>query len=102
MSTQTQAEQQAEQQADHLGMTEEQWAQWQAYTHGFGEEVHARSEALIEEWQRETDRWKDGVDEDALRANLRLTPWERLEQHGKESNEYHAWLKVREAAVRPA
>jgi len=86
--------------ADRLGMTEEQWAQWQAYTRGFGEEAHARSEALIEEWQRETGRWRDGVDEDALRANLRLTPWERLDQHEKERAVYHVWLKARKAAGR--
>lgn len=83
--------------ADRLGMTEEQWAQWQAYTRGFGEEVHARSEALIEEWQRETGRWKGGVDEDALRANLRLTPWERLEELQRELGDYHEWRAAWEA-----
>ncbi len=92
---------QAEQQTDHLGMTEEQWTQWQVYTRGFGEEVHARLEALIEEWQRETGRRAEGFDEDVLRANLRLTPWERFDKHGKELNEYHAWLTAREAAGRP-
>lgn len=83
---------------DRLGRTEEQWAQWQAYTRGFGEEVHARSEALIEEWQRETGRWRDGVDEDALRANLRLTPWERLEELQRELGDYYKWRDAREAA----
>jgi len=47
---------------DHLGMTEEQWAQWQAYTRGFGEQDG------------------NGVDVSLLRRNLRLSPWERLEK----------------------
>ena len=51
---------------DRLGMTEEQWAQWQAYTRGFGEQD------------------ENGVDVSLLRRNLRLSPWERLEkmEHG--------------------
>ena len=53
---------QAEQQTDRLGMTEEQWAQWQIYTHGFGEQD------------------ENGVDVSLLRRNLRLSPWERLEK----------------------
>ena len=48
--------------ADRLGMTEEQWAQWQAYTRGFGEQD------------------ENGVDVSLLRQNLRLSPWERLEK----------------------
>ena len=62
MRTQTQAQQQA----DRLGMTEEQWAQWQAYTHGFGEQD------------------ENGVDVSLLRRNLRLSPWERLEKMERE------------------
>lgn len=62
MSTQTQAEQRA----DRLGMTEEQWAQWQAYTRGFGEQD------------------ENGVDVSLLRRNLRLSPWERLEKMERE------------------
>jgi predicted nucleotidyltransferase len=45
---------------DHLGMTETQWAQWQAYTRGYGEQD------------------ENGVDVSLLRQNLRLTPTERL------------------------
>ena len=55
----------AEQQPDRLGMTEEQWAQWQTYTHGFGEQD------------------ENGVDLSLLRQNLRLTPTERLRKHLK-------------------
>lgn len=47
-------------------MTEEQWAQWQAYTRGFGEQDES------------------GVDVSLLRRNLRLTPWERLEKLERE------------------
>ncbi len=45
---------------DHLGMTDDQWAQWQAYTHGYGEQD------------------ENGIDISLLRGNLKLTPWERL------------------------
>ena len=48
---------------DRLGMTDAQWAQWQAYTHGYGEQD------------------ANGIDVSCLRANLRLTPRERLEKH---------------------
>lgn len=47
---------------DHLGMTEEQWAWFQAYTHGFGEQD------------------ENGVDVSLLRENLRLTPTQRVEK----------------------
>ncbi len=46
-------------------MTEEQWAQFQAYTHGYGEQD------------------ENGVDVSLLRENLKLTPTERLEKHQK-------------------
>lgn len=45
---------------DRLGMTETQWAQWQAYTHGYGEQD------------------ANGIDISLIRENLRLPPWERL------------------------
>jgi hypothetical protein len=48
---------------DRLGMTDDQWAQWQAYTHGYGEQD------------------ANGIDVSCLRANLRLSPTERLKQH---------------------
>lgn len=48
---------------DRLGMTDAQWAQWQAYTHGYGEQD------------------ANGIDVSNLRANLRLTPTERLKKH---------------------
>ncbi len=45
---------------DRLGMTPEQWEQFQAFTRGFGEQSES------------------GVDISLLRANLKLTPTERL------------------------
>src|SRR5947207_688285 len=47
---------------DRLGMTEEQWERFQAYTHGFGEQD------------------EHGVDVSLLRGNLRLTPSQRVER----------------------
>jgi hypothetical protein len=47
---------------DRLGMTAEQWRCFQDYTHGFGEQDAA------------------GVDLSLLRANLRLTPTERVKR----------------------
>lgn len=47
---------------DRLGMTEEQWEQFQAYTHGFGEQDDS------------------GVDISLLRENLKLTPSQRVEK----------------------
>ena len=46
---------------DHLGMSEEQWASFQAYTHGFGEQD------------------EHGIDVSLLRENLKLTPEQRIE-----------------------
>ncbi len=54
--------QEVEEPEDRLGMTEEQWAQFQAYTHGYGEQD------------------ENGVDLSLLRENLKLTPTERLER----------------------
>lgn len=48
---------------DRLGMTEEQWQRFQAWTHGYGRQ----------------DVW--GVDAGSIAANLELTPTERLERH---------------------
>ena len=45
---------------DHLGMTDEQWARFQEYTHGYG------------------DQDENGVDLSLLRENLKLTPTQRL------------------------
>lgn len=45
---------------DRLGMTDSQWAQWQEYTHGYGEQD------------------ANGVDISLIRENLRFSPWERL------------------------
>ena len=64
MSAHTDTEQDAAQ--DRLGMTEEQWAQWQAYTRGYGEQD------------------ENGVDVSLLRQNLRRAPWERLEKLRRE------------------
>ena len=63
---------------DHLGMTEEQWARWQAYTRGYGEQD------------------ENGIDLSHLRANLRLTPTERLEKHRRA---HELLMEVRRAAV---
>lgn len=54
---------QADAPEDRLGMTDAQWAQWQAYTQGYGEQDD------------------NGVDLSSLRENLRLTPTERLRKH---------------------
>jgi hypothetical protein len=48
---------------DRLGMTEEQWGKFQRYTQGYGEQCES------------------GVDISLIRANLRLTPTERMEKH---------------------
>ncbi len=48
---------------DKLGMTDEQWEWFQNYTRGFG-------------YQDE-----NGIDLSLLRANLKLTPTERLEKN---------------------
>ena len=52
----------AEEPEDHLGMTPEQWAQFKAFTSGFG------------------DQDENGVDLSLLRENLTLTPNERLKK----------------------
>lgn len=55
----------SEEAEDRLGMTDEQWAIFQKATHGYGEQD------------------ENGVDLSHLRANLRLTPTQRLEKHQK-------------------
>ena len=50
----------AEEIEDRLGMTDEQWERFQAYTHGYG------------------DQDENGVDLSLLRENLKLTPTQRL------------------------
>lgn len=60
-----QAQDELETTEDRLGMSEEQWAQWQAYTRGYGEQD------------------ENGVDVSLLRQNLCLTPTERLRKHQK-------------------
>jgi hypothetical protein len=50
---------------DHLGMTDEQWAQFQEYTHGYG------------------DQDENGIDLSLLRENLKLSPTERIEKHDR-------------------
>ncbi len=52
----------AEEPEDHLGMTPEQWAQFKAFTSGFG------------------DQDENGIDLSLLRENLKLTPTERIER----------------------
>ncbi len=43
-------------------MTDAQWASWQAYTHGYGEQD------------------ANGIDISLIRENLRRSPWERLDR----------------------
>ena len=45
---------------DDLGMTDEQWAWFQQYTHGYGEQD------------------ENGIDLSLIRENLKLTPTERV------------------------
>ena len=47
---------------DHLGMTPEQWAKFQEYTKGYG------------------DQDENGIDLSLLRRNLKLSPTERIER----------------------
>ncbi len=63
---------------DHLGMTDAQWAQWQAYTRGYGEQD------------------ENGVDVSLLRENLKLTPTERLQKH---RNALRLYLEVHRAGI---
>ncbi len=76
MSTQVQDEQATTE--DRLGMTDEQWAQWQAYTRGYGEQD------------------ENGVDVSLLRQNLRLTPTERLRKH---QNALKTYMEVYRAGI---
>ena len=66
---------------DRLGMTDTQWAQWQAFTHGYGEQ-HA-----------------NGIDVSNLRANLRLSPTERLMKHQRALKLFR---EVRNGGIRAA
>ena len=52
----------AEEPEDHLGMTPDLWAQFKAFTSGFG------------------DQDENGVDLSLLRENLKYTPTERIER----------------------
>jgi hypothetical protein len=63
---------------DRLGMTDEQWERFQAYTRGYGEQD------------------ENGVDISLLRENLKLTPTQRLEKHQR-ALEFH--LEVRRAGI---
>lgn len=64
---------------DRLGMTDDQWARWQAYTHGYGEQD------------------ANGIDLSCLRENLRLTPTERLRKHQRALK---LVMEVRSAGIR--
>ena len=63
---------------DRLGMTDQQWAEFQAWKRGYGEQD------------------ANGVDVSLLRENLKLTPTERLEKHACALRLY---LEVRRAGV---
>ena len=56
---------------NELGLTPEQWAAFQKYTHGFGEQNEG------------------GVDLALLRENLRLTPTERWNRLRREMRFFH-------------
>ena len=47
---------------DRLSMTDDQWAQWLVYTHGYGKQD------------------ENGIDILLIRENLRFSPWKRLEK----------------------
>ena len=66
---------------DRLGMTDAQWAQWQTYTHGYGEQG------------------ANGVDLSLIRENLRLSPTERLIKHQRALKLFR---EVRNAGIRAA
>ena len=65
---------------DRLGMTPEQWAQFQAFTQGFGEQSES------------------GVDISLLRANLKLTPTERIEKMRRALENYQEVRHARRIA----
>lgn len=64
---------------DHLGMTDAQWAWFEAHTHGYGEQDAS------------------GVDISLLRENLKLTPLQRLHKLERELRSLRdlAWRKTR-------
>ena len=64
---------------DRLGMTDTQWAQWQTYTHGYGEQD------------------ANGIDVSNLRANLRLSPTKRLLKHQRALK---LFKEIRNAGIR--
>ena len=66
---------------DRLGMTDAQWAQWQTYTHGYGEQD------------------ANGIDIPLIRENLRLSPMERLIKHQRA---LRLFREVRNAGIRAA
>jgi hypothetical protein len=57
---------------DKLGMTDEQWDRFQAYTRGYG------------------DQDENGIDLTLLRANRRLTPTQRLEKLQRAVNAFRS------------
>ena len=62
-------------------MTDAQWAQWQTYTHGYGEQD------------------ANGIDIPLIRENLRLSPMERLI---KRQRALRLLREVRNAGIRAA
>ena len=66
---------------DRLGMTDAQWAQWQTYTHGYGEQD------------------ANGIDVSNLRVNPQLSPTERLIKHQRALKLFR---EVRNAGIRAA
>lgn len=46
---------------------------------------------LFLEWRLEAGHLKKDVDEAVLRANVLMTPWERLEKHQRELGKCQEW-----------
>lgn len=67
---------------DRLGMTEEQWAVFQAYTRGYG------------------DQDANGIDLSILRENLRLSPAQRLTRLQQAVNSLASFPKVKNVRAR--
>ena len=54
--------------------------------------------ALFQVWLKETGRCREGIDVEALRACLRLTPTERLKWAQYHAHEYWRWRQKRQDA----
>ena len=78
-------------------MTDEEWDHLVAAMRAKAEATPSEDVRFLD-WQLETGHLRKDVDVDALRANLLLTPWERLESLQSELNKYYEWRDARENA----